>query len=425
MSQFYNVKTNAGDAAIANAIATNTKLNITHVAFGDGNGAVPTPDKLRTTLVNEVHRQAVTKYTQHPTVTKWITVETIIPAATGGFWIREIGIIADGIMITHGSHAPFFKVADTEGVSEYRLKFTIDIQDASIVQLALDQSLIFATQAWVNEASILRTDIVDNLTTNDSTKPLSAAQGKELNDNKLGKLENAASATKLQNARKINGTNFDGSSDIKLALDIQRFTTNGSFTVPDGVTKIYISACGGGGGGGGSKNTISANAGGGGGGGAGQYVIREPYTVEPNAIIPITIGGAGAGGIVGGNGQNGGNTIIGQLLTLSGGGGGFSGGPSVNTSSYGGAGGDGYPAGGAGVDAQSTNGGGASSGKGASTPFGTGGSSVKGNGGNSNYGRNAVGYGSGGSGSGGVNGNVTANGGTGGNGAPGIVIIEW
>lgn len=185
MSQFYNVKTNAGDAAIANAIATNTKLNITHVAFGDGNGAVPTPDKLRTTLVNEVHRQAVTKYTQHPTVTKWITVETIIPAATGGFWIREIGIIADGIMITHGSHAPFFKVADTEGVSEYRLKFTIDIQDASIVQLALDQSLIFATQAWVNEASLLRTDIVDNLTTNDSTKPLSAAQGKVLQDNKL------------------------------------------------------------------------------------------------------------------------------------------------------------------------------------------------------------------------------------------------
>ncbi len=189
MSQFYNVKTNAGDAAIANAIATNTKLNITHVAFGDGNGAVPTPDKLRTTLVNQVHRQAVTKYTQHPTVTKWITVETIIPAATGGFWIREIGIIADGIMITHGSHAPFFKVADTEGVSEYRLKFTIDIQDVSIVQLALDQSLIFATQAWVNEASLLRTDIVDNLTTNDSTKPLSAAQGKVLQDNKLAASE--------------------------------------------------------------------------------------------------------------------------------------------------------------------------------------------------------------------------------------------
>lgn len=37
--------------------------------------------------------------------------------------------------------------------------------------------------------------IVDNLTTNDSAKALSAAQGKALQDNKLGKTENAASAT--------------------------------------------------------------------------------------------------------------------------------------------------------------------------------------------------------------------------------------
>lgn len=185
MSQYFNVSTNAGDAAIAYAIANNTKLNITHVAFGDGNGAVPTPDKLRTTLINEVHRQAVNKYTQHPTVSNWITVEAIIPSATGGFWIREIGIIANGVMITNGSHAPFFKVADTEGVSEYRLKFTIDIHDASVVQLTLDESLIFATQAWINTNYIPRTDLVDNLTTNDAGKPLSAKQGKELQDNKL------------------------------------------------------------------------------------------------------------------------------------------------------------------------------------------------------------------------------------------------
>ena len=135
MSQYYNIKTNAGDAAIATALANNTKLNITHVAFGDGGGSVPTPSKNRTSLINEVHRQAVNKYTQHPTISKWLTVEAIIPSNIGGFWIREIGVIADGVLISHGSHAPFFKVADTEGVSEYRLKFTIDIQDASIVQL--------------------------------------------------------------------------------------------------------------------------------------------------------------------------------------------------------------------------------------------------------------------------------------------------
>ncbi|MFV5433720.1 phage tail protein [Acinetobacter towneri] len=216
MSQYYNIKTNAGDAAIATALANNTKLNITHVAFGDGGGSVPNPSKNLTSLINEVHRQAVNKYTQHPTITKWLTVEAIIPSNIGGFWIREIGVIADGVLISHGSHAPFFKVADTEGVSEYRLKFTIDIQDASIVQLTLDESLIYASQAWVNENYIPRADIVNNLTTADATKPLSAAQGKVLQDNKLGKTDNAVSATKLQTSRTIGGVAFDGTTNIDL-----------------------------------------------------------------------------------------------------------------------------------------------------------------------------------------------------------------
>ena len=33
MPEYYNVTTNLGDAEIVNAIATNTKLNITHIAF--------------------------------------------------------------------------------------------------------------------------------------------------------------------------------------------------------------------------------------------------------------------------------------------------------------------------------------------------------------------------------------------------------
>lgn len=60
--------------------------------------------------------------------------------------------------------------------------------------------------------------IVDDLTTNDSTKPISAKQAKNLKDNKLDKTANAVSATKLKNARKINGVNFDGSTDIDLPL---------------------------------------------------------------------------------------------------------------------------------------------------------------------------------------------------------------
>ncbi|WP_262436764.1 phage tail protein [Acinetobacter ursingii] len=184
MSEYYNVTTNAGDAAIATAIANNNKLNITHVAFGDGNGSVPTPDKTRSALVHEVHRQAVTKYTKHPSIANYIVIETIIPSSVGGFWIREMGIIADNVLISHGSHAPFFKVSDPDGVSEYRLKFTQDVRDGSVVEIVLDESLIYASQAWVNENYIRRNELIDNLTTDDASKPLTAKQGKKLQEEK-------------------------------------------------------------------------------------------------------------------------------------------------------------------------------------------------------------------------------------------------
>ena len=216
MPEYYNVTTNLGDAEIANAIATNTKLNITHIAFGDGNGSVPTPDKARTSLVREVHRQAVTKYERHATNANWIVIETIIPSSIGGFWVREMGIIANGKLISHGSHAPFEKVADPSGVSEYRLRFTQNVTDGSVVEITLDESLIYASQAWVEENFIKRTEIVDNLITADPNKPLSANAGKSLQDGKLGKNDNAVSATKLQTARTIGGVSFNGTENINL-----------------------------------------------------------------------------------------------------------------------------------------------------------------------------------------------------------------
>ena len=225
MSDYFNVTTNVGDAAIATAIANNSKLNITHIAFGDGNGSVPTPTKTRTSLVREVHRQAVTKYAMHPTIANYIVIETIIPSNIGGFWIREMGIIADTVLISHGSHAPFFKVADPDGVSEYRLKFTQNIRDGNVVEISLDESLIYASQAWVNENYIRRNELVDNLTTDDAKKPVSAKQAKNLQDNKLDKTANAVSSSKLETARTISFSgaatgsfNFDGSGNSSCIL---------------------------------------------------------------------------------------------------------------------------------------------------------------------------------------------------------------
>lgn len=214
----------------------------------------------------------------------------------------------------------------------------------------------------------------------------------------------------------------------------QKFTSNGTFTVPVGVSTIYVSGCaagGGGGAGGGNSSDNSLIGSGGGGGGAGQPIIRSAYSVTPGDSISITIGGggsagAGVSGASGGAGGNGGNTVIGSLVTLTGGSGGAGGitGSSA-TNIPGPLGGAGYPRGFGASDVTLNNASG-NGGSGASGPFGGGGS----------YGRGATfsgqpahpgyGYGAGGGGGGGVYGQtVTSAGGNGSAGMPGIVIIEW
>jgi hypothetical protein len=75
-------------------------------------------------------------------------------------------------------------------------------------------------------------------------------------------------------------------------LNEQRFTTSGTFTVPTGVTKVWVTAVGGGGGGnssGGGGYTYAMAF----GGFAGAY-ITEQITVTPAAAITVTVGSGGS-----------------------------------------------------------------------------------------------------------------------------------
>lgn len=220
--------------------------------------------------------------------------------------------------------------------------------------------------------------------------------------------------------------NFETTLQAAIGQRKAIFTANGSFIVPAGVTKIYVSACGGGGGGAGAagNNGISGNAGGGGGGGAGQSVLRAPYTVTPGQTIAITIGGggsAGAGGVsnFGGNSGSGGSTVIGSLVTLAGGSGGSGG--SLGTGGAGGPGGSGYPNGSAGDDGPAGGAGGA----GGSCPFGGGGPRVRGAQGGANNGVGGYGAGGGGGGGSACYNAATVSGGNGSPGSAGIAIIEF
>ena len=82
----------------------------------------------------------------------------------------------------------------------------------------------------------------------------------------------------------------------------QTFTSDGTFTVPAGVTKILVTAFGAGGGG---YFSVA--------GGGGERIIKKAYSVTPGTAISIKIGVGGTNGVAGGT------TVIGSLVTVAGG----------------------------------------------------------------------------------------------------------
>lgn len=225
---------------------------------------------------------------------------------------------------------------------------------------------------------------------------------------------------------------FTASVQPVLGQAQETFTSNGTFTVPPGVTEITVQAWGAGGGGGGRGSSGTAR---GGGGGA---FAASTLQVTPGAQLTVTIGSGGSGGTGNNNGSAGGNSLINDgftnLVLAAGGAGG-----STSTSGSGGAGGTVASSIGqtrhAGGSGEAGGGGGAgTTGAGGNASGSTGGSGTTeggGNGGNAPIPRSlwaningASGSVYGGAGSGGSVGLLgsSANGGTG---ADGRIIVSW
>jgi len=123
------------------------------------------------------------------------------------------------------------------------------------------------------------------------------------------------------------------------AVNIQTFTSSGTYTPTTGMKYCIVEiVAGGGGGGGGTSNNANSVISGGGGGGAYTRGIFNAATI--GASKPVTIGTGGSGG--GSTGNTGGTSSFGSLLSVAGGLGGVGNEPSStggNASAAGGSGG--------------------------------------------------------------------------------------
>jgi len=104
-------------------------------------------------------------------------------------------------------------------------------------------------------------------------------------------------------------------------LNVQVFTTNGTYTPTTGMKNCYVKYCGGGGGSGVVTNTSASQVSAAGGGASGSYGEAWLTALQIGANKAITVGAGGTAGTGSSNGGNGGVSSMGVLLIAPGGGG--------------------------------------------------------------------------------------------------------
>ncbi|EFN7494624.1 phage tail protein [Escherichia coli] len=152
--RFKTVITTAGAAKLAAATTTSgQKVNLTHMAVGDGDGILTEPSASQTTLIHEVWRGALNKITQNSKAPNQVIAELVIPPEVGGFWMRELGLYdSTGTLIAVASMAESYKPLLSEGSGRaMTCRMIIIISDVNSVSLSVDSTTIMATQDYVDD----------------------------------------------------------------------------------------------------------------------------------------------------------------------------------------------------------------------------------------------------------------------------------
>ncbi|WP_404932274.1 phage tail-collar fiber domain-containing protein [Providencia stuartii] len=152
---YYSILTNVGENLVAKATALGTKLDLTTMAVGDGNGKLPAPDPAQTKLINEKRRAAVNSLEIDKNNPNIIIVEHIIPETEGGWWVREIGLFdSEGNLIAVGNCPETYKPKMIEGSGRTQIiRMMIVVKSTDCIEFKSDPSVVLATREYVDNAN--------------------------------------------------------------------------------------------------------------------------------------------------------------------------------------------------------------------------------------------------------------------------------
>ncbi|MCR3679686.1 phage tail protein [Citrobacter freundii] len=151
-TKYLALLTNIGAAKLAKATALGTKVEITQLAVGDGNGVLPTPNPAQTALVHELRRAPLNMLTVDSANASQIIAEQVIPEDVGGWWIREIGLFdKDGDMVAIANCAETYKPQLQEGSGRVQvIRVILIVSSTEAVTLKIDPAVVLATRQYVD-----------------------------------------------------------------------------------------------------------------------------------------------------------------------------------------------------------------------------------------------------------------------------------
>lgn len=149
----YSMKvTEAGLAKLALVNTGGPTVSIIHGAIGDGGGTpVNPPTGAENTLVGELARYALNRLAPHPSDPALVVAEFIVPANSGGWHIREVGLFTDdGELFAYGNFPETYKPTAAEGSTrDMLITAYVRVSNAANMTLILDPNLVVATREWV------------------------------------------------------------------------------------------------------------------------------------------------------------------------------------------------------------------------------------------------------------------------------------
>lgn len=146
--QFYTLLTSVGKAKIAAANTAGTKVNLSTLKVGDGNGNYYEPTEAQVDLVHTVWQGNIGSIKTDDNNSNWIIIDTVIPSDAGGFTIREAGIFDDsGNLLAIAKYPETYKPAVEDGaIKDLTIEIIVEISNTANVTLKVNPNITLATQ---------------------------------------------------------------------------------------------------------------------------------------------------------------------------------------------------------------------------------------------------------------------------------------